>query len=68
MLYKTHQMKGETQLRIWKLYKRIEVSWSPDDPSPIIRKVKAASKSESVINAIAFQKLKTRHVTKRRSE
>lgn len=67
-MHKTHQIKGETQLRIWKLKRRIEASCSPDDPSPIIRKVKAASKSESVINEIAFQKLKARHVAKRRSE
>ena len=66
----TRQIVGKAQLRTCKLQRRVEASCPHDNPIPIIRNVKAASKMPSVISAIASRLPKGKgvswHQTKKR--
>lgn len=63
----TNHIKGETKLKIWKLFSREASEYAPEAVRPMIRNTKAVMRRQSVVNATMFQKVKERQEAKLRS-
>lgn len=64
---RTNHIKGDTKLKTWKLFSLVASEYAPLASKPMIRRMKAVMRRQSVVKATTFQNVKERQEAKLRS-